>query len=97
MYIGFEFDFKKSITNLDKHGISLYKAMLLWTVRHTITDARHEMGEVRFMMIGQLEDKSYTCIFTIRNKMIRLISARRSRIHEEKIYYEKFKTSENNG
>lgn len=97
MYLGFEFDFKKSVTNLEKHGISLQDAMLLWTVRHTVTDARQEMGEMRFMVIGQLEGKSYTCVFTIRNKMIRIISARRSRIYEEKIYYEKFKTEADHG
>ena len=93
--IGFEFDLNKSQSNEEKHGITLLEAALLWTVSHHIANA-NEASEIRQMIIGKLFDRFYTCIFTIRGKRIRLISARRSRIYEEKAYYEKFKTQENN-
>lgn len=50
--------------------------------------AAKTIDEPRFMIIGQLNEKLYSCIYTIRAEVIRLISARRSRKTEEEIYYD---------
>jgi len=46
-------------------------------------------GEDRFVIIGRSEDKMYSCVFTFRERKIRIISCRRSREKEKRGYYEK--------
>lgn len=86
----FEFDPKKSKTNKEKHGLSLQDAQVLWNVPHVQLEAR-TTDEPRFMLIGEIKGKCYSCIYTTRGQKIRLISARRSRTSEEKIYHEHIK------
>lgn len=81
----FEYDPNKSKVNKAKHGISLEEAVQLWSVVAVEVQAR-TVDETRFMTIGKLGDKFYSCIFTKRGNVIRLISARRSRRKEEAIY-----------
>ena len=88
----FEYDHNKSATNKLKHGISLDDARVLWFVPH-IEVAAKTLDEPRFMIIGKIMDKFYSCIYTTRGiDTIRLISARRSRKTEEEIYHEHIKT-----
>lgn len=88
----FEYDPEKSKINLKKHGITLEDAKQLWFVPSVVVEAR--MAEERRWMrighikVGQIEGKFYSCVFTMRKEAIRLISARRSRPNEEKLYYE---------
>ena len=86
--IEFEYDPGKSAANRLKHGISLEEVQKLWLVSRIIIQA-HSVDEPRYMVIGRLEDKFYSCVFTMRGSVIRLISARRSRKEEELIYHEK--------
>ena len=83
----FDLDPKKSEANREKHKVSLQEATLLWSVQAVVIEARTQ-DEPRFMIIGKLKGKFYSCIFTVRGEAIRLISARRSREKEEAIYYE---------
>ena len=87
-YLGmnFEYDEKKSQVNQKKHGISFEEAKKLWMVPAVEIQARTE-DEPRFLRIGKLKDKFYSCIFTTRKDVVRLISVRRSREEEEKIYH----------
>lgn len=85
----FEFNPEKSAANLKKHGLSLKEAQRLWEVPTLVVRAR-VVGEERWMIIGWLGRKCYSCIFTIRAGTVRLISARRSHPREEQIYDEKF-------
>jgi uncharacterized DUF497 family protein len=39
-------------------------------------------GEQRWMMVGRIEDKLWSAIFTVRDEGIRIISVRRSRPNE---------------
>ena len=87
----FAYDKNKSITNKAKHGISLEEAKELWLVPTVEVDAR-TMGEPRFMIISKINGKFYSCIYTLRDEAIRLISARRSRKDEEEIYHEIIET-----
>jgi len=87
----FEYDHEKSLANHAKHGISLEEAKLLWSVPVVEIEAR-TVDESRFMVIGKIKGKFYSCVFTKRADVIRLISARRSRKSEEKVYYDCVKT-----
>ena len=83
----FDFDPNKSRTNREKHGISLEEARELWSVLAVEIQARTQ-DEPRFMIIGKIKGKLYSCIFAKRGEVARIISARRSHKKEEKIYYE---------
>ena len=56
-------------------------------------EARSE-NEPRFLRIGKIASKLYSCFFTIRKDAMRLISVRRSREEEEKTYYEEINKDE---
>ena len=86
----FEFDPNKSIINESKHGLSLEEAKKLWYVPNIQIQAK-TVDELRFMIIGKINEKFYSCIYTKRGEIIRLISARRSRKTEEEIYHDYFK------
>ena len=86
----FEYDAKKSIANKKKHGIHFEAAKALWSVL-SVEVAAKTKDEPRYMIIGKIKGKCYSCIYTVRNDAIRLISARRSRQSEEEIYNDCFK------
>ena len=87
----FEYDEKKSSANQLKHGIAFEQVKILWSVLAVEFEAK-TVDEPRSMIIGKIDGKLYSCIFTIRGPAIRIISARRSRKSEEKIYYDYIKT-----
>ncbi len=90
----FEYDAYKSEINKEKHGLSLEEAKHLWMSLAVELEARTE-DEPRFLRIGRIGEKLYSCIYTQRGNKIRLISARRSRIEEEKLYKEKIEEKSN--
>lgn len=64
------------------------EAKELWAAPHIEITAK-TVDEPRFMIIGKIKNKFYSCIYTIRGaNVIRLISARRSRKSEETIYHD---------
>lgn len=83
----FEYDPKKSIINKSKHGISFEEIKKLWLSPYVEIKAKI-LDEPRFIIIGKINEKFYSCIYTMRTGVIRIISARRSRKTEEEIYYE---------
>ena len=82
----FEFDQQKSIRNHEKHGIDFIEAQSLWQDPEFIVIPAQTSEEERYLLIGKYDNKIWSAIFTIRNKKIRIISVRRSRKNEEKIY-----------
>jgi uncharacterized DUF497 family protein len=91
--MNFEYDVAKSTANQLKHGLSLEEAKQLWKVPAVEIEAR-SIGERRFLRVGRLEGKFYSCIYTFREDIVRLISMRRSRKKEEEIYREKIQDEE---
>ena len=89
----FEYDRQKSVTNWAKHGISLEEAQQLWAVSAVEIKAR-TVGEERWMIIGYLQRRCYSCIFTMRQDVVRLISARRSRPNEERLYHDQIQATD---
>ena len=71
--------------NLNKHGIDFVQAQQLWRVPNIEFAANSEF-ENRYAMIGLFAGKIYTCIYTIRNDKVRIISCRRARENEVKLY-----------
>lgn len=81
----FEFDAHKSQLNRLKHGIDFLQAQKIWEGPYVEFKAKSEF-ENRFAVIGLIDDKLYTCIVTWRGQNIRIISCRRAREGEQKLY-----------
>ncbi|MBF0106257.1 MAG: BrnT family toxin [Deltaproteobacteria bacterium] len=83
--MNFEFDLNKSRLNKIKHGVDFNQAQLIWDGPCIEFSAKSEF-ENRFALIGPIDHILYTCIFTLRSGNIRIISCRRSRPKEKKLY-----------
>lgn len=89
----FEFDRSKSDANRRKHGVGFDHAVQIWQEAYLELTAR-TVDEPRFLVIGKIRDKLYSCIYTTRGERIRLISCRRARGKEVQLYHEYFKKKE---
>ncbi len=88
----FVYDKEKSISNQEKHGIDFELAQIVWLDKNAlIAEAKLIKDEKRFMIVGEIKEKTWSVIFTYRQDSIRIISARRAR-KEEVGYYEKNKS-----
>ena len=82
----FEFDKNKSLSNKKKQGIDFNEAQLLWEDTERIVIPTKNIDEQRFLLLGKLNNKLWSAIFTLRKNRIRLISVRRARDNEKEIY-----------
>jgi uncharacterized DUF497 family protein len=82
----FQYDPKKSQSNLEKHGIDFEQAQALWDDPNLVTILARSEDEPRTMIIARLEDQIWSAIVTHRDDEIRIISVRRSRDREVEIY-----------
>ena len=82
----FEFDDKKSQSNLKKHGIDFIDAQQIWNDPAFVEIQAKSTEEPRSLVIGCIEDKVWSAVITYRGKIIRIISVRRSRKSEVEIY-----------
>ncbi len=82
----FEFDKNKSTSNLNKHGIDFVTAQELWNDPDLIEIQVTSDSEARFLLIGRIKEKHWSAVITYRENKIRIISVRRSRNSEVKLY-----------
>lgn len=82
----FEFDDRKSLLNLEKHGIDFVDAQQLWNDPYLIEIEARSTDESRSLVIGAIDDKVWSAVITYRGEIIRIISVRRSRKAEMAIY-----------
>jgi len=82
----FEFDPHKSKNNKKKHGIDFYEAQAIWDDPEHLQIPVRSVDEIRYLVIGIIDDKHWSAVITNRNHKVRLISVRRSRIEEVNIY-----------
>lgn len=82
----FEFDPKKSKSNLIKHGIDFDVAQQLWNDPDLLEIPAKTIDEPRYLIIGKIGAKHWSAVITYREEAVRLISVRRSRQEEIKIY-----------
>lgn len=85
----FDFDPAKSAANKAKHGIDFVETQALWQDDDRLEIPSRDGGtEQRWLVVGRIDTKFWTAVFTYRNSRIRLISCRRARRDEESLYGE---------
>jgi len=82
----FEFDDRKSSSNLKKHGIDFVTAQALWNDPDLLEVQAISDNESRFLIIGRINSRHWSAVITYRENNIRLISVRRSRKSEVELY-----------
>ncbi|MCS3433054.1 BrnT family toxin [Klebsiella sp. BIGb0407] len=84
-----EWDIKKSVLNLEKHGVTFEDAALIFhdNQRLEVYGNRSDYGEDRWVTIGYVDPALLFVVYTIRyENTIRLISARRANEQERQKY-----------
>jgi uncharacterized DUF497 family protein len=84
----FEWDENKNKLNADKHGIDFKQAKEVFNddKRETSPDLRKDYGEDRWITIGKVIDIIMVVVYTIRDNVFRLISARYAKKSERDHY-----------
>jgi len=82
----FEFDPNKSKANFEKHGINFIRAQQLWDDPDLIEIQAKTKDEARFLIVAFFAGKYWSAIITYRKENIRIISIRRARKAEVKLY-----------
>ena len=86
----FEWDENKNQQNIRKHGIRFEEAAeIFYGIVFTVIDERYNYGEIREISTGAIQGVIIiTVVHTERNGNIRIISARKATLKEQKIYYD---------
>ncbi len=82
----FEFDARKSRSNLAKYGIDFRDAQQLWNDPDLIEVPARTIDEPRFLVVGRIGEACWSAVVTYRTDRIRIISVRRSRREEVALY-----------
>jgi uncharacterized DUF497 family protein len=82
---GFEWDENKSKANLEKHGYDFEDASQIF-YGPILLHRSDRNDEERWIAVGSFDNRRIAVIFTRRDQIIRIISARRARKHEERTY-----------
>jgi uncharacterized DUF497 family protein len=82
----FEYNTQKSLLNQKKHGIDFENAKLLWEDPERLEIPARQVDEPRYLIIGLINNIHWSAVVTYRNELIRLISVRRARKEEVKLY-----------
>lgn len=87
----FEWDEGKAQKNIEKHGIDFEDAIFIFS-GPTLekVDGRHDYGETRFVALGMVDDRVLVVVYTDRNDVRRIISARRAKADERRAYHQAF-------
>lgn len=86
--LDFDWDDDKALSNLSKHGIGFeYAARIFLDVDRVDFDVtRNEDGEERRKTVGMIDGRVFTVVYTRREPVIRIISARRCNAKESRVY-----------
>ena len=86
----FQWDDTKAAQNFAKHGVSFDAARSVFKDPFAVeySDDREDYGEERFIIIGLVETRLVFVAFTMRDEMIRIISARAAEPFERREYHE---------
>jgi len=84
----FEWDAAKAESNLEKHGVSFEAAGRVFddVFAFERCDFDSELGEVRYVITGLVDDVVLTVVYSERGERTRIISARRATKHEQTEY-----------
>jgi uncharacterized DUF497 family protein len=81
----FEWDERKRLANLAKHGLDFLDADLIFRGVHYSYPSERR-GEDRWVTVGLLEGREVALVWTARGDAMRLISFRRARREERRQY-----------
>ena len=85
--MGIEWDGKKAISNLKKHGIDFADAVSILEDERAITINNEYQNEERFVTIGMDScGRILVVVYTWRDTRIRIIAARKATAKEKKQY-----------
>ncbi|PSK97222.1 hypothetical protein CLV30_12321 [Haloactinopolyspora alba] len=82
----FEFDPTKRVLNQGKHGIDFVEAQRLWLDPLRVEVEARTVDEPRWLVVGRIDDRCWSAVVTRRQSRIRIISVRRSRDEEVRLY-----------
>ncbi|MCC6297735.1 MAG: BrnT family toxin [Anaerolineales bacterium] len=84
----FEWDEKKRLTNIRKHGIDFADVPAIFELDTiTVIDDRFEYDETRYQTLGLLKARVIMVVHTESEIVIRIISARKANKYEEETYF----------
>ncbi len=86
----FEWDDAKAASNIEKHGVSFETAQLAWDDPFAVSfqDTRMDYGEDRYVLLGVVDGRLLSVVYTYRETSIRIISARKPSAQERRLYHE---------
>ena len=85
----FEWDEAKATENYAKHGISFETAIRVFDDAFAIErlDDRQDYGEDRYSILGMVDGRLLYVAYTVREGIIRIISARGAEPYERRQYH----------
>jgi len=87
--MNYEWDSNKARSNYKKHGIRFADAVGVFEDENAITIQDEHASEDRFITIGMdFLSRILVVVYTFRDVVIRIISARKATAREKKDYYE---------
>ena len=86
--MGFEWDPTKAAANERKHGLAFQVAIVVFSDPNwlDLDVTREADGESRRKAVGRIGEHVFTLVYTRRDAVVRLISARRANVQELKEY-----------
>ena len=86
----FEWDEAKAVDNFVKHGMSFETAIRVFDDAFAIErlDHREHYGEDRYSILGMVDARLLYVAYTVREGVIRIISARGAEPYERRQYHE---------
>ncbi|MGK2944853.1 MAG: BrnT family toxin [Desulfuromonadales bacterium] len=75
-----------AFANLEKHGIDFDEAQMLWGDPDLLEVLAKTVDEPRWLVVGKIDGKHWSAVFTYRQEAIRLISVQRSQKEEIELY-----------
>lgn len=84
----FEWDEKKRLINIRRHGIDFVDAESIFdSETYTVVDERFDYGEVRWLTLGIVKGRILAVIHLEDDDLIRIISVRKAERHEQETYF----------
>lgn len=84
----FDFDPKKNLSNIEKHGVELELGSQIWDgFVFEREDRRRDYGERRLLALGRVNGRVFFVAYTWRGSKRRLISVRKANRDEQEIYH----------
>jgi uncharacterized protein len=85
----FEWDNTKELANRKKHGVDFRTATKVFLDPYVVEfDDVGATGELRFNVIGLVDGRMLFVTYTMRDDVVRIISARGAEPHEKRKYHE---------